>query len=43
MAKAGSVGWTREHELIALNLYCRLPFGKLHRHNPVIVEVARKR
>jgi putative restriction endonuclease len=40
MAKAPSVAWTREHELIALNLYCKLPFGKLHRHNPVIIEVA---
>jgi len=28
--------------LIALNLYCKLPFGKLHRGNPIIVEVAAK-
>src|SRR5436190_17004346 len=42
MAKAPSVPWTREHRLIALNLYCKLPFGKLHRNNPIIKEVATK-
>ena len=42
MAKAPAVKWTREHFLIALNLYCKLPFGKLHRGNPIIIEVAGK-
>jgi hypothetical protein len=42
MAKARSVKWTREHFLIALNLYCKLPFGKLHRGNPIIMETAVK-
>ena len=42
MAKAPSVKWTREHRLIALNLYFKLPFGKLHKGNPLIVEVAGK-
>ncbi|MEY4488473.1 MAG: hypothetical protein RIQ79_981 [Verrucomicrobiota bacterium] len=42
MAKATSVKWTREHFLIALNLYCKLPFGKLHKGNPLIKEVAEK-
>ena len=42
MAKAPAVKWTREHTLIALNLYCKLPFGQLHRSNPIIVEVAGK-
>ena len=42
MAKAPAVKWTREHFLIALNLYCKLPFGKLHRGNPIIVEIAAK-
>jgi len=42
MAKAPSVPWTREHRLIALNLYCKLPFGKLHKGNPIIVETAAK-
>jgi putative restriction endonuclease len=42
MAKAPSVKWTRDHFLIALNLYCKLPFGQLHRGNPIIQEVAAK-
>jgi len=42
MFKAPSVKWTREHSLIALNIYCKLPFGKLHRHNPIIIDIAAK-
>lgn len=42
MAKAPAVKWTRAHRLIALNLYCKLPFGKLHKGNPIIKEVAAK-
>jgi hypothetical protein len=42
MPKAPSVKWTREHLLIALNLYCKLPFGQFHDTNPLIVEVAKK-
>jgi hypothetical protein len=42
MAKAPAVKWTHEHRLIALNLYCKLPFGKLHKGNPIIKEVAAK-
>lgn len=42
MSKAPAVTWTREHFLIALNLYCKLPFGKLHKGNPIIVETAAK-
>jgi predicted restriction endonuclease len=42
MAKAQAVKWTREHTLIALNLYCKLPFGQFHHTNPIIVEVAAK-
>lgn len=34
--------WTREEVLIALNLYCQLPFGKLHHRNPQIIELARR-
>ena len=33
-------GWTREETLVALNLYCRTPFGRLHGRNPEIIEVA---
>ncbi len=42
MAKAPSVPWIREHFLIALNLYRKLAFGKLHKGNPLIIQVAAK-
>ncbi len=42
MAKTPNVKWTREHFLIALNLYCKLPFGKFDARNPIIIEVAEK-
>ena len=32
--------WTRQQLLIAFSLYCRLPFGKLHSHNPEIIKYA---
>jgi putative restriction endonuclease len=40
MAKAPAVKWTREHLLVALNLYCKLPFGSFDRDNEVVKEVA---
>jgi len=42
MTKSNPVKWTREHRLIALNLYRKLPFGKLDSRNPVIKEVAQR-
>lgn len=42
MRKKSIVRWTREHFLIALNLYCKLSFGKLHKSNPLIIQVAEK-
>ncbi|HZM02706.1 MAG TPA: HNH endonuclease [Candidatus Saccharimonadales bacterium] len=42
MARSPNVKWTRDHSLLALNLYCKLPFGKLHRGNPMIIDVAFK-
>jgi hypothetical protein len=33
--------WTREELIIAFNLYCRIPFGRIHIRNPQIVELAR--
>ncbi|NQT85235.1 HNH endonuclease [bacterium] len=32
--------WSHDELVIAMNLYCRLPFGTLHQQNPQIVEVA---
>lgn len=40
MPKASNVRWTREHLLIALNLYRKLLFGQFHHNNPVIMDVA---
>lgn len=33
--------WTRDETLIAFNLYCRTPFGRLHARNPEIIARAR--
>jgi putative restriction endonuclease len=35
-------GWTRDQLLMALRLYMRLPFGRLHYRNPQIVALAEK-
>jgi putative restriction endonuclease len=32
--------WTREELILALNLYLKLPFGKLHHGNPEIIHLA---
>lgn len=32
--------WSEQELLMAMNLYCRLPFGKLHQHNPEIKALA---
>lgn len=32
--------WTREELIIAFNLYCRIPFSKIHYSNPEIIEIA---
>jgi putative restriction endonuclease len=42
MPRAAPVKWTRDHFLIALNLYCKLPFGKLSSTNRIIIETAEK-
>ena len=34
-------GWSQDELLVAFRLYCRTPFGKLHQHNPEIIELAR--
>jgi putative restriction endonuclease len=40
MMKTEMVSWTRTHLLIALNLYCKIPYGKFHNRNPMIADVA---
>jgi len=34
--------WTREELILAINLYCRTPFGRIHMQNPEIVFLAEK-
>lgn len=38
--KQGQILWTREELILAINLYCKLPFGKLHNNNPEVVHLA---
>jgi len=33
--------WTKEQVKLGFNLYCQLPFGKLHSRNPEIIELAK--
>lgn len=32
--------WSRDELLLAMNLYCQLPFGRLHRGTPEIIKLA---
>jgi len=32
--------WSREELLVALNLYLKLPFGKMHSRNPEVIRLA---
>jgi putative restriction endonuclease len=32
--------WTREELIVAFNLYCRIPFGRIHIRNPLVIELA---
>ncbi len=34
--------WTADELLVAFNLYCRTPFGRLHHRNPEIIALAKK-
>lgn len=33
--------WTRDELVVAFNLYCRTPFGRIHNRNPEIIELAK--
>ncbi|MGZ8226692.1 MAG: hypothetical protein ACXWT3_08655 [Methylococcaceae bacterium] len=37
---AARTGWTHQPLLVAFNLYCQMPFGKMHSRNPVIIKYA---
>jgi putative restriction endonuclease len=38
--KQGQTLWTRDELILAINLYCKLSFGKLHRNNPEVIKLA---
>ncbi len=38
--KEGQKLWTRDELILAINLYCKTPFGKIHRNNPDIIRLA---
>lgn len=40
MTKSPNVPWTREHMLVALNIYDKLPFGKFDKGNALIIDLA---
>jgi hypothetical protein len=39
--KEGQTLWTREELILALNLYFKTPFGKLHSTNPDVVHLSK--
>jgi putative restriction endonuclease len=39
--KEGQTLWTRDELVLAINLYCNIPFGKLHSRNPEIISFAK--
>ena len=38
--KEGQKHWTKDELILAINLYCKLPFGKMHGRNPEIIQLA---
>ena len=37
---ATRIGWTHQQLLVAFNLYCQMPFGKMHSRNPEVIKYA---
>jgi len=38
--KEGQKLWTREELILGINLYCKMPFGKIHKGNPDVIHLA---
>ncbi|WP_107828043.1 HNH endonuclease [Mucilaginibacter yixingensis] len=38
--KEGQMLWTKEELILAINLYCKIPFGQMHNRNKEVVELA---
>jgi len=39
--KEGQSLWTRSQLILAINLYCKLPYGKMHSRNPKVIELSK--
>jgi len=39
--KEGQTLWTREELILAINLYCKTPFGRIHDRNPDLIELGK--
>jgi putative restriction endonuclease len=39
--KEGQTLWSRDELILAINLYCKLPFGRLHRGNSGVIHLAK--
>ncbi len=37
---AKSKDWSRDEHILAFNLYCKIPFGQIHMHNPRVIQLA---
>ena len=33
--------WTKDETVLALALYCKIPFGKIHKNNPQVIELSK--
>src|SRR3974377_1662153 len=33
--------WSREELIVAFNLYCKIPFGRIHIRNPQVIKLAK--
>lgn len=33
--------WSRDDHILAFNLYCKIPFGRIHANNPQIIDLAK--
>lgn len=38
--KQGQTLWTKEQSILAINLYCKIPFGQMHSRNTDVIELA---
>jgi len=36
-----NTNWSKDEMVVAFNLYCKIPFGQIHIHNPKIIELSK--